>query len=240
MYKAWRLSEQAWSLGGRGFRDFTTSGKKRAPSETAFFSNFLTAVRHKATTGRDAEQMRQRLIHRMCELADSKNASQILLLADEGQNFSNCEYEWLRDVHDDLQQWGKSLLVVLVGLPEPHGQEATFQRSNSMHIVSRLIVHELAFRGARRPGLCHLFAGLRPAGVPGRLRLDPHALLLSHGLRRRLQAASEGSALWYAFDQAHRSTLWPEALEIGMEFFTAAVEHLMLTHSHHRPELDTP
>jgi DNA-binding helix-hairpin-helix protein with protein kinase domain len=36
-----------------------------------------------------------------------------------------------------------------------------------------------------------------------------------------------------AFDQAHRSTLWPEALEIGMEFFTAAVEHLMLHHFHH-------
>ena len=45
--------------------------------------------------------------------------------------------------------------------------------------------------------------------------------------------AGEGAALWFAFDQAHRSTLWPEALEIGMEFFTAAVEHLMLHHFHH-------
>jgi hypothetical protein len=66
-------------------------------NETAFFSNFLAAVRHKARTGRDAEQMRQRLIHRMCEMADAKNATQILLFAAEAQNFSNCEYEWLRD-----------------------------------------------------------------------------------------------------------------------------------------------
>lgn len=119
---------------------------KRVPSETAFFSNFLAAVRHKATGGRDAEQMRQRLIHRMCEMADAKASNQILLFADEAQNLGSCEYEWLRDVHDDLQRWGKTLLVVLVGQPELHGQKATFQRSNSMHIVSRFMVLELAFR----------------------------------------------------------------------------------------------
>ncbi|MEO8627883.1 MAG: hypothetical protein ABI612_07240 [Betaproteobacteria bacterium] len=45
--------------------------------------------------------------------------------------------------------------------------------------------------------------------------------------------AREGAAIWYAFDQAHSATLWPEALEIGMEFFTAAVEHLMLNQAHH-------
>ena len=47
---------------------------KRVPSEIAFFSNFLNAVRHKATSGRDTEQLRQRLVQRLCEMADSKKA----------------------------------------------------------------------------------------------------------------------------------------------------------------------
>jgi hypothetical protein len=38
--------------------------------------------------------------------------------------------------------------VVLVGQPELRGQKSAFQRSNSLHIVSRFMVHELAFRGA--------------------------------------------------------------------------------------------
>ena len=206
---------------------------KRVPSETAFFSNFLAAVRHKATTGRDAEQMRQRLVHRMGEMADAKNATQILLFADEAQNFSNCEYEWLRDVHDDLQQWGKTLLVVLVGQPELHGQKATFQRSNSMHIVSRFMVHELAFRGARDAQDCATcLQGYDQQEFPANSGWTHTRFFFPMAYAAGFRLAGEGAALWYAFLQAHNSTLWPEPLEIGMEFFTAAVEHLMLNHAH--------
>ncbi len=207
---------------------------KRVPSEIAFFSHLLTAVRHKATTGRDAEQMRQRLIHRMCEMADIKGANQILLFADEAQNFSSCEYEWLRDAHDDLQRWGKSLLVVLVGQPELRGQKATFQRSNSLHIVSRFMVHELAFRGARSAEDCATcLQGYDLQEFPADSGWTHTRFFFPLAYAAGFRLATEGAALWYAFDQAHRSTLWPEALEIGMEFFTAAVEHLMLHHFHH-------
>lgn len=206
---------------------------KRVPSETAFFSNFLAAVRHKATGGRDAEQMRQRLIHRMCEMADTKASNQILLFADEAQNLGGCEYEWLRDVHDDLQRWGKTLLVVLVGQPELHGQKATFQRSNSMHIVSRFMVHELAFRGARDAEDCATcLQGYDLQEFPANSGWPHTRFFFPMGYAAGFRLAAEGAAIWYAFDQAHRRTLWPEALEIGMEFFTAAVEHLMLNHSH--------
>lgn len=205
---------------------------KRVPSENAFFSNFLAAVRHKATTGRDPELMRQRLLHRMCELADSKASNQILLFADEAQNFGVCEYEWLRDVHDDLQHWGKTLLVVLVGQPELYGQKATFQRSNGMHIVSRFMVHELAFRGARNAEDCATcLQGYDLQESPDYIGWNHTRYFFPIAYAAGFRLATEGAALWYAFDQAHRATLWPEALEIGMEFFTAAVEHLMFTHS---------
>ena len=206
---------------------------KRVPSETAFFSSFLAAVRHKATSGRDAELLRQRLVQRMCEMTDAKAANQLLLFADEAQNFSNCEYEWLRDAHDDLQHWGKTMLVVLVGQPELHGQKASFQRSNSMHIVSRFMVHEMAFRGARDAQDCAAcLQGYDQQEFPARSGWTHTRFFFPMAYAAGFRLAREGAALWYAFLQAHNSTLWPEPLEIGMEFFTAAVEHLMLTHAH--------
>lgn len=54
-----------------------------------------------------------------------------------------------------------------------------------------------------------------------------------HASASGLRLANEGSAAWYAFDQAHRSTLLPQSLEIGMEFLTAAAEHLMLSNAMH-------
>lgn len=207
---------------------------KRVPSETAFFSNFLSTVRHKAASGRDTELMRQRLVQRMCEMADAKKSNQILLFADEAQNLGACEYEWLRDVHDDLQRWDKTLLVVLVGQPELQGQKASFQRTNSMHIVSRFMVHELAFRGARTAEDCATcLQGYDLQEFPEASGWTHTRFFFPMAYAAGFRLAREGAAIWYAFDQAHSATLWPEALEIGMEFFTAAVEHLMFNQAHH-------
>jgi hypothetical protein len=206
---------------------------KRVPSEIAFFSNFLYTVRHKAISGRDTELLRQRLVHRLCEIADARKSSQILLFADEAQNLGACEYEWLRDVHDDLQLWGKALLVVLVGQPELRGQESAFQRSNSLHIVSRFMVHELAFRGARTAEDCATcLQGYDVQEYPEGSGWTHTRFYFPMAWAAGMRLSQEGAAFCHAFDQAHRSTLWPESMEIGMEFLTAAVEHLMTSQVH--------
>lgn len=217
---------------------------KRVPSETAFFSNFLNVVRHKATSGRDSEQMRQRLVQRLCEIADAKGSKQLILFADEAQNLTRCEYEWLRDVHDDLHHWGKTLLVTLVGQPELKGQKTTFQRDGSMHIVSRFMVHELAFHGARNAEDCATcLQGYDQQEYPANSGWSHTRFAYPKAYASGLRFANEGAAAWYAFDLAHRSTQLPEKLEIGMEFLTAAVEHLMVTnaihdHTEFRPSID--
>ncbi len=207
---------------------------KRVPSETAFFSNFLNAARHKVTSGRDTEQLRQRLVQRLCLLADTNGVNQLLVFADEAQNLTRCEYEWLRDVHDDLHHWGKTLLVVLVGQPELKGEKTTFQRDGSMHIVSRFMVHELAFHGARSAEDCATcLQGYDLQEYPADSGWSHSRFAFPRAYASGLRFVDEGAAAWHAFDQAHKATLLPERLEIGMEFFTAAVEHLMLTNAIH-------
>jgi hypothetical protein len=211
---------------------------KRIPSETAFFSNFLHAVRHRATTGRDSEQLRQRLVQRLCEIADTKGTNQLVLFADEAQNLTRSEYEWLRDVHDDLHHWGKTLLVALVGQPDLKGEKTTFQRDGSMHIVSRFMVHELAFHGARNAEDCATcLQGYDQQEYPANSGWSHTRFAFPKAYAAGLRFANEGSAAWYAFDLAHQKTQLPQKLEIGMEFLTAAVEHLMLTNAiHDQPE----
>lgn len=211
---------------------------KRVPSETAFFSNLLTAVRHKAISGRDTEVLRQRLIQKLCEMSDNKGHNQILLFADEAQNLARCEYEWLRDIHDDLHRWGKALLVVLVGQPELKSQKVTFQRDGSLHIVSRFMVHELVFRGICSAEDCATcLQGYDLQEYPADSGWTHSRFFFPKAYAAGFRLANEGSALWYAFEQAHKRTLMAQKPEIGMEFFTAAVEHLLVQHANDdRPE----
>ena len=217
---------------------------KRVPSETAFFSNFLNTVRHKAVSGRDTEVLRQRLVQKLCEMADNKHHDQLLLFADEAQNFARCEYEWLRDIHDDLHRWGKALLVVLVGQPELKSQKVTFQRDGSMHIVSRFMVHELAFHGICSADDCATcLQGYDLQEYPADSGWSHTRFFFPMAYAAGFRLALEGSALWYAFEQAHQRTLMPEKPEIGMEYFTAAVEHVLVTQALHdsaefKPSID--
>ena len=95
------------------------------------------------------------------------------------------------------------------------------------------MVHELAFRGARNAEDCATcLQGYDLQEFPASSGWTHTRFFFPMAYAAGFRLATEGAALWYAFDQAHRSTLWPEALEIGMEYFTAAVEQLMLTHSH--------
>jgi len=60
-------------------------------------------ARHKATSGRDPTQLRQRLTARLLEIADETHSDSILLFLDEAQHLSYSDFEWLRDIHDELE-----------------------------------------------------------------------------------------------------------------------------------------
>ena len=125
------------------------------------------------------------------------------------------------------------MLVVLVGQPELRSQKATFQRDGSLHIVSRFMTTEMAFRGIRSAEECatclhgyDLQEYPTDSGWPHTRFFFPRA----HAAGFRL--ALEGSALWYAFEQAHARTLLPHNPEIGMAYFAAAAEYILLRHYH--------
>ncbi|MBK7424574.1 MAG: hypothetical protein IPJ48_16645 [Propionivibrio sp.] len=123
-------------------------------------------------------------------------------------------------------QLGKNAAGGVGWTTRAQGRKTPFQRDGSMHIVSQFMVRNSHFTAHARlktaPRVCKATISRNTrATLDGRIRALPFPthMHLAFGL------PTEGSAAWYAFDQARRATLLPEKLEIGMEFLTAAVEH---------------
>ena len=202
---------------------------KRLASEIAFFSALLTAAEHRATSGRDPTKLRQRLKQRLLEIADRNKSSAMLMFLDEAQHLSRTEFEWLRDIHDELDEAGINLILIFVGQPALQAKKSLFQRDGEEQIVGRFMTEELRFAGIESPDDCATcLQGYdqqeyqSDSGWPHTRFFYPKAF--TAGLRM----AKEGDALWRAFDDEHKRAQQAGPLEIPMEYFTRAVHWLFL------------
>ncbi|PIL37869.1 hypothetical protein CR103_21140 [Massilia psychrophila] len=103
----------------------------------------------------------------------------IIFFCDEAQRYSLHEYEWLRDVHDELAQCGVRLTTFLVGQERLCEQRARFQESGDTHIVKRFMVETLRFRGIRSAvDAATCLKSYDEHAYPVGQRLEFHTLLL--------------------------------------------------------------
>ena len=225
VYSQWLLAEEHPSLPVLRIR----IEHKRFASEIAFFSAFLTAAQHRATSGRDATKLRQRLKQRLLEIADGNQSSAILMFLDEAQHLGATEFEWLRDIHDELDDEGINLILIFVGQPALHAKKSLFQRDGDEQIVGRFMTEELRFAGIESPDDC---ATCLQGYDHQEFQADsgwPHTrFFYPKAFTAGLRMATEGDVLWRAFDDEHKRAQQAGALEIPMEYFTRAVHWIFL------------
>ena len=202
---------------------------KRIAAEIAFFSSLLTMARHSASSGRDPSQLRQRLKERLLEIADTNKSTTILVFLDEAQHLGYTEFEWLRDIHDEMDEGGVNLVLIFVGQPAVQAKKSLFQRDGEDQIAERFMTHELRFAGIRSADDCatclqgyDLQEYEADSGWPHTRFFYPKAF--AAGLRM----AGEGDALWRVFYEEHRRAHQAGPLEIPMEYFARAVHWLFL------------
>ena len=73
---------------------------------------------------------------------------------DEAQHLGRTEFEWLRDVHDELDEGGVNLVLIFVGQPALQAKKSLFQRDGEEQIVGRFMTHELRFAGISSANDC--------------------------------------------------------------------------------------
>jgi hypothetical protein len=205
---------------------------KRIPAETAFFSALLTMARHKATSGRDPTQLRQRLTARLLEIADETHSDSILLFLDEAQHLSYSDFEWLRDIHDELELSGVCAVTMLVGQPALRSKKTLFQRDGEEQIVARFMTEELPFHGVRSAQDCATcLQGYDLGEYLDHSGWNHTRFFFPRAYDAGLRLVAEGTSLWESFDVAHKRARLSGELEVPMEYFTRAVHYVLLQYA---------
>lgn len=202
---------------------------KVSRSEGAFFSSLLRAVRHPGTDPARNSAKRKALHDRLRAVAESQGGSTVVLFCDEAQRFGVHEYEWLRDVHDELAQSGVRLTTFLFGQERLCEQRARFQESGDNQIVKRFMVETLRFRGVRDAqdaATCLKSYDEHEYPVSSGWSFTRYYLPYAYEAGLRLEKCA--LLLWDAFAQAHQDAGLAGEVEIPMEYFSRAVEAVLL------------
>ena len=193
--------------------------RSQTPSENSFFAALLQSVKHPAQSGASKSALRGRLLHKIRQVAEQQGDERILLFADEAQHLREIEYEWLRDLHDELELNGLRLFTFLVGQPQLLAQKSALQAQDKEHIVARFMVEEFAFRGISSVQACEaVMAAYDHGEYPECSGWSYSRFWLPRAYMAGLRMRESAARLWDAFEEAHvRAGLdGPVAIEAGL------------------------
>jgi len=203
--------------------------KKKTHSEDAFFANLLKAAGHKDPMGGSITKKRFRLNERIIEMAASSGLNWVVFFADEAQRLDIIEYEWLRDVHDELERYGVRMITLLVGQPQLLNQKSSFRIGKQTQIVSRFMIDEMRFRGlCSADDVATCLAGFDDAFYPESSKWCYTRYFLPTAFDNGLLMVDQAAALWDAFERAHEQARFDCELEIPMQYFAQSVENALL------------
>lgn len=199
--------------------------KKKTPSEASFFSNLLRAVGHeKAETG-VAYQKRIRLLNKLIELLVASKQNVLVIFADEAQKLEIEEYEWLREVHDDLESRGFRMITFLIGQPQLKNQKTALKQARQTQIVGRFMIEDIEFHGVRTvQDAASCLLGYDTACYPADSDWTFTRFFLPQAWARGVRLAGQAKPLWQEFESAHSDGGFRTDLEVPMTYFARSVE----------------
>ena len=208
--------------------------KKKAPVESAFFENILEAIGHENPHAGTNSAKRTRLTNMLTGMVNRSGQNLLIVFADEAQRLEVIEYEWLRDVHDDLERRGIRMVTFLVGQQKLVNQKNAFKTQGEMQIVARFMIDEMPFHGVRTAqDIATCLAGYDMGVYPAASDWTYTRFFLPHAYNEGLRLVDHADELWDSFNQAHAAAGFQFKLEIPMQYFSRAVEIALTDCSDH-------
>jgi len=199
--------------------------KRMVTSETAFFTNLLEAVKHGSPHTGNSSAKRWRLISYVQQKADAGKHNLVVFFADEAQRLSVVEYEWLRDLHDELERRGTRMITFLVGQHELLHQKNGLREARQMQIVNRFMIDELRFRGLLSvDDIATCLQGYDEACYPEGSKWNYTRFFFPQAYDDGFRLVSQAQTIWDSFAEAHCKAKMSSEIEIPMQYFTRAVE----------------
>jgi len=194
-------------------------------AEGPFFANLLEAVGYPDPDKGSNPSKRIRLINKIKAACAKAGGGTVILFCDEAQRYDDNEYEWLRDVHDQLDRQQIRLFTFLVGQQDLLAVKINMQCAGKTQIVARLMVDELAFFGVRNAkDVATCLTGYDQTMFPRGTDWTFTRFYLQQAVDAGYSLVDDAQILWDAFVKIHNKASLVGPLEIPMESFTRAVE----------------
>ena len=205
--------------------------RPQTPSENTFFAGLLTAVRHPAEPSASKASLRTRIVHKLRQVTDALGDNKVVIFIDEAQHLREIEYEWLRDLHDDLENNDVRLFTFLIGQHQLLAQKAALQAQDKEQIVARFMIEELPFKGLTSEAECAAVLGAYDTSgeYPAGSGWCYTRFFVPRAYSAGLRLAESAPRVWRAFEEAHFAAQLDGPTEIPMKYFTAAIEAALLT-----------
>jgi len=122
------------------------------PNEGVFFEDLLRDVKHALHSSGKSNIKRDRLTKFLIERTESSGTNRVIMFIDDAQRLFEIQYGWLMDIYNELDNYGISLTVILVGQEELIHQRSAFIHAKKAQIIGRFMVHEYKFTGLKNSG----------------------------------------------------------------------------------------
>lgn len=202
----------------------------KVPSERAFFSDFLDSAGH-GMLGGEPTKRRNRLRDYLFQIAHQSGQDRLILFADEAQKLHEQQYRWLIDVNNELNNLGVSLIALLVGQEELIHQYTAFSYADKAQIIGRFMLHRFQFRGLKN--IDDIRASLKSydsnSEFPEGSGWSYTRFFFPSAFQRGWRLASTAEDLWKAFCDINDQYGIPGRIEIPMQYFCRAVEHVLIS-----------
>ena len=199
------------------------------PSERTFFGDLLKAVGHKMHLDGTAAQRRDRLTESIIRMVRRSGQNRFILLIDQAHRLKLIEYEWLVDLHDEVNEGGVDFFVFLIGQRELSGICDELRRSGKTQIIGRFMAARAEYFGIRTERelreclVCYDERTSFPEGTNWTFTRYFFPEAFAKGWR----LAGLAPLLWRLFSEIRTPSSGTGGIEIPLQCFCRVVERFM-------------
>ena len=204
-------------------------------TQGTFFSDLLQDFNHAGALRDTAQEKRVRVFNMILAQARQMGSDRYLLLVDEGQNWKESQWTWLRDLANDLQKKRVRLITVTFG--QTTDMQLLRQRllsRNRTDLVGRFLLTPREFRGIRDAeelrATLEAYDDSSQHEYPQGTGVSFAEFYMPKAWRGGWRLAQECDVMWTEFRSVAARTNQP-ATNIGMNWVGGAIRNFLFSQS---------
>lgn len=204
----------------------------KSSSEYTFYSDILESFKHLGTRTKSSTLLRKRVLETVRNQARRAKTDRYLLVIDEGQNWSEDEWTFLRDLTNDWINDGLSIIPVVFAHPKLEEVIQQLKVNQRTDLIGRFLLSLRAFKGVSSledfTAIARLYDDAAVAEYPPQSGISVSEFFMPNAWRGGWRFEQEINPMFDAFS-ALTNPGTDLTLNIGMNWVTAAVRNFFFS-----------